>query len=111
MCPSLCRASRPTLLQLAPKDASVNKYWLALFLSNSVQPIAAVSVDGIPLELNTWGYWVADSGVGESATGSHSITLSSRNGDVLTTTVQGDDWQAQELSVQFAPSPLGRPVA
>lgn len=98
------------LLQLAPKDESVNQYWLALFLSNSVQPIAAVSVDGIPLKLSTWGFWEAESGVGESASGSHTITLTSRNGDVLTTSVQGDDWAAQELNVQFAPSALGRPM-
>ena len=38
-------------IRLSPKDSSVNEWFLALFIYNTAEPLAAVEVDGQPLKL------------------------------------------------------------
>ncbi|PRW60709.1 tRNA pseudouridine synthase mitochondrial-like [Chlorella sorokiniana] len=85
-------------IQLSPKESGVNEYWQAIFLHNSAEPIASVAIDGKPLKLETYGFWV-NSGYLKNGV-PHVLTLTSRGGNKLTTTVTSV-WRAQELPIQF----------
>jgi hypothetical protein len=53
----------PGPVRIRVKEGS-SQYWLALLPIDTGNPLAAVTVDGHPLQRTGYGYWVADKGAG-----------------------------------------------
>ncbi|KAI3429470.1 hypothetical protein D9Q98_005562 [Chlorella vulgaris] len=86
-------------IRLDPK--SVNQWWQEIFIYNSAAPIVAVSLNGKPLQLSTWGFWVNNAATSPVKAGvAHTLKLTSDAGRTLSITIT-DIGKAQSLGVQF----------
>jgi expansin (peptidoglycan-binding protein) len=79
-----------------PKDGS-NAQWQACYVSNPAQSLAAVKLDGVELQRQTFNFWVHSSSLGSAP---YNLSFISQNGDTLTTSVSSV-LKSQDLGVNF----------
>jgi hypothetical protein len=70
-----------------------------MYIHNSAEPIASVSLNGTPLTRSTWGFWVHN-GVFERGQPYTLAIVSESSGRRVATTIT-DVFKGQELKVQF----------
>lgn len=83
-------------IQMDPKDG-INAYWSAFYFSNYRYPLTSVRMNGVPLNRQTFNFWVHSAPLGSAP---YTLELQSDNGHLLNVTVD-DVLKSQDLGVQF----------
>ncbi|KDD77108.1 hypothetical protein H632_c17p0, partial [Helicosporidium sp. ATCC 50920] len=92
-------------ISIYPKDGG-SQYWQAFFFANARYPIAQATINGEPLQRQTFGFWTHSGNVAPGST----IQLVSETGQTVSATLDGP-FQQQNLGVQFAAVPTADLVA
>ncbi|PSC75036.1 tRNA pseudouridine synthase mitochondrial-like [Micractinium conductrix] len=91
-----CRLHVQGGIRLDPKDKDFNKYWQGVYLYNSAEPITKVAINGRPLALQNWGFWVHDGLFNKGQP--HTLSITSESGRTISTTIT-NIWTAQQLPI------------
>ncbi|KAL6768713.1 hypothetical protein ACKKBF_B15890 [Auxenochlorella protothecoides x Auxenochlorella symbiontica] len=101
-----CSAFIDGTIRMWPKDG-VNPFWQAFYFANSKYQIQNVTLNGVPLTRQTFGFWIHP---GTAPTGPSSLVFTAVNGATVNATLNSV-WDAQDLDVQFPEVTDAAPVA